>query len=70
MDKGIFFMLMSAMLGSLSGAVAKVLSESMDPIEIVFYRNLLGVIMIVYSFKKVSVSFDFSKTHLLSRILS
>mgnify|MGYP005990317383 CR=1 FL=1 len=65
MDKGILFMLLSAMLGSLSGAVAKVLSESMDPIEIVFYRNLLGVIMILYSFKKVQVSFDISKSHLL-----
>ena len=49
MDKGIFFMLVSAMLGSLSGAVAKVLSDTMDPIEIVFYRNLLGVFMILYS---------------------
>lgn len=67
MDKGIFFMLMSAMLGSLSGAVAKVLSDTMDPIEIVFYRNLLGVIIILYSFKKVqlSISFDISKSHLL-----
>ena len=61
-DKGILFMLLSAMLGSLSGAVAKVLSDTMDPIEIVFYRNLLGVFMILYSFKKVqlSVSFNFS----------
>lgn len=65
MDKGILFMLLSAMLGSMSGAVAKLLSETMDPIEIVFYRNLLGVLMILYSFKKVSVSFDFTKMHLL-----
>ncbi|MDC0933237.1 DMT family transporter [Arcobacteraceae bacterium] len=66
-DKGIFFMLVSAMLGSLSGAVAKVLSDTMDPIEIVFYRNLLGVFMILYSFKKVqlSISFNISKSHLL-----
>jgi len=67
MDKGILFMLLSAMLGSLSGAVAKVLSDTMDPIEIVFYRNLLGIFLILYSFKKVelSVSFNFSKFHLL-----
>jgi len=66
-DKGIFFMLMSSMIGALSGAVAKVLSETMDPIEIVFYRNLLGVFMILYSFKKVklSTSFEISKVHLL-----
>ncbi len=65
MDQGILFMLLSALISALNGAVAKVLSESMDPIEIVFYRNLLGVLIILYSFKKVSVSFDSSKTHLL-----
>lgn len=67
MDNGIFFMLISSMFGSLSGAVAKVLSDTMDPIEIVFYRNLLGVIIILYSFKKIqlSISFDISKSHLL-----
>jgi drug/metabolite transporter (DMT)-like permease len=64
-DKGVLFMLLSAMIAALSGAVAKVLSDSMDPIEIVFYRNLLGVMIILYSFKKVSVSIDTSKLHLL-----
>lgn len=64
-DKGILFMLLSAMIAALSGAVAKVLSDTMDPIEIVFYRNLLGVMIILYSFKKVSASFDKSKLHLL-----
>lgn len=64
-DKGVLFMLLSASLASLSGAVAKVLSDSMDPIEIVFYRNLLGVMMILYSFQKVSVSINMSKLHLL-----
>ncbi|MDB2405591.1 DMT family transporter, partial [Arcobacteraceae bacterium] len=64
-DKGVLFMLLSALISTLSGAVAKVLSETMDPIEIVFYRNLLGVIILLYSFKKVSVSIDTSKLHLL-----
>jgi len=58
-------MLISALLAMLSGAAAKVLSQTMDPIEIVFYRNLLGVFIILYSFKKVSVSIDTSKLHLL-----
>ena len=64
-DKGVFFMLLSALIAALSGAVAKVLSQTMDPIEIVFYRNLLGVMIILYSFKRVSVSIDKSKLHLL-----
>ena len=64
-DKGILFMLLSALLGALNGAVAKMLSVSMDPIEIVFYRNLLGVIIILYSLKKIPVSINMSKLHLL-----
>lgn len=64
-DKGVLFMLLSALIGALNGAVAKFLSQSMDPIEIVFYRNFLGVLIVLYSLKKVSVSFDTSKVHLL-----
>ena len=65
MDKGILFMLLSAFFGALNGAVAKVLSESMDPIEIVFYRNLLGVLIILYTLKKIPVNINISKLHLL-----
>jgi len=39
-DKGVLFMLLSALIGALNGAVAKYLSQSMDPIEIVFYSKL------------------------------
>ncbi len=65
MDKGVLFMLLSALISALNGAVAKMLSETMDPIEVVFYRNLLGVIIILYSFKKIPVSLNVSKLHLL-----
>lgn len=64
-DKGVLFMLLSALIGALNGAVAKYLSQSMDAIEIVFYRNLIGVLIVLYSFKKFSVSIDTSKLHLL-----
>ncbi len=64
-DKGVLFMLLSALISALNGAVAKILSESMDPIEVVFYRNFLGVIIILFSLKKIPVSFDTSKLHLL-----
>lgn len=64
-DQGILFMLASALISALNGAVAKILSETMDPIEVVFYRNVLGVMIILYSFKRVSVSINTSKLHLL-----
>jgi drug/metabolite transporter (DMT)-like permease len=65
MDRGVLFMLLSALISALNGAVAKILSESMDPIEVVFYRNLIGVIIILFSLKKFSVFVDMTKLHLL-----
>ena len=64
-DRGAFFMILSALLAAFNGAVAKALSESMDPIEIVFYRNFIGLIIVLYSFQRVRASFDPSKIHLL-----
>lgn len=65
LDKGVLFMLSSTLIGALNGAVAKFLSQSMDPIQIVFYRNLLGVFIILYSIRKAQVSINTSKLHLL-----
>ncbi|MEA3290384.1 MAG: DMT family transporter [Campylobacterota bacterium] len=64
-DQGVLFMILGAFLSALNGAVAKVISEFMDPLEIVFYRNLLGVAIILYSLKKAPVFIDSSKLHLL-----
>jgi drug/metabolite transporter (DMT)-like permease len=64
-DTGVLFMLTSSVLGALNGAVAKYLSASMDPLEIVFYRNLLGVFIILFTLKKFNVAFEKSKLHLL-----
>lgn len=58
-------MLSSALLGALSGAAAKITSLTMDPMEIVFYKNILGVMIILYSLKKLPVAIDKSKLHLL-----
>ncbi|QKF82357.1 DMT family transporter [Halarcobacter ebronensis] len=64
-DKGVLFMLISALLGALNGAFTKYLSQSMDPFEIVFYRNLIGVLIVIYSLKKYHISINTSKLHLL-----
>jgi drug/metabolite transporter (DMT)-like permease len=55
-DTGVLFMLASSVLGALNGAVAKYLSQSMDPLEIVFYRNLIGVFIILFTLKKLNWS--------------
>ena len=45
-------MLFSCFVFSLMGAIAKHLSKTISPIELVFFRNLFGLIVISYSFYK------------------
>ena len=65
MDRGILFMLLSALISALNGAVAKVLSEDMSALEIVFFRNLIGVMIILYTLKHTAPSLKGGKFHLL-----
>ncbi len=46
-DPGILFMLVSALLSALNGAVTKMLGEQMSALEIVFLRNLFGMALIL-----------------------
>lgn len=45
-NKGILFMLISAFSFALMGAVTKILSESFSAIQLVFFRNIFGVLFI------------------------
>lgn len=65
MDRGILFMLLSALVSALNGAVAKVLSDDMSALEMVFFRNLLGVIIILYTLKHTAPVLKGGKFHLL-----
>ena len=65
MDRGILFMLLSALISALNGAVAKILSEDFSTLEIVFYRNLLGVIIVLYTLKHTPPILTGGKFHLL-----
>jgi len=50
--KGIKYMLLASLLFAFMGAFAKELSSSMSSIEIVFFRNVFGVFIILYSIYK------------------
>jgi len=65
MDRGILFMLLSALISALNGAVAKILSEDFTALEIVFYRNLLGMTMVLYTLKHTAPILKGGKFHLL-----
>jgi len=64
-DRGVLFMLGSALISALNGAVAKVLSEDLSAIEIVFFRNLIGVLIILYTLKHTPPKLSGGKLHLL-----
>jgi len=64
-DKGILFMLGSAFISALNGAIAKVLGDEMSAMEIVFFRNMIGVVLILIALRHTPPSLPGGKLHLL-----
>ncbi|CAI6146216.1 MAG: Pseudopaline exporter CntI [uncultured Sulfurimonas sp.] len=65
LDSGIAYMLLAALISALNGALAKILSEDMSALEIVFFRNLIGVFLILYALKHTPPKLKGGKIHLL-----
>ncbi len=64
-DRGVLFMLLSALISALNGAVAKVLGDDMSALEIVFFRNLIGVVIILIMLRHTPPVLSGGKLHLL-----
>ena len=58
-------MLLGALISALNGALTKILSEDMSALEIVFFRNLIGVVIILYALKHTAPKLKGGKLHLL-----
>ena len=58
-------MLIGALFSALNGAVAKVLADDLSALEMVFYRNLIGVAIILYALKHTAPKLSGGKFHLL-----
>ncbi|MDF1876811.1 DMT family transporter [Sulfurimonas sp. SAG-AH-194-L11] len=58
-------MLLAALISALNGALAKILSEDMSALEIVFLRNLIGMFLILYALKHTPPVLSGGKIHLL-----
>jgi drug/metabolite transporter (DMT)-like permease len=54
-DKGILYMLFASFLFSCMGMFAKILSENLSSIEIVFFRNIAGIFILAYSIYKTPI---------------
>ena len=64
-DNAILYMLGSALISALNGAMAKILSQDISALEIVFFRNLIGVGLILYALKHTPPTLISKKFHLL-----
>jgi len=65
MDRGVLFMLLSALVSAVNGAVSKILTQDISAIELVFFRNILGVFIIVYAIYHTPLKLSGGKFHLL-----
>ncbi len=51
-NKGVLLMLIAAFFSACMGGFAKALSEDMDTLEVVFFRNAVGVVLVFATFFK------------------
>ena len=49
MDRGILFMLLASLSFAMMGGFAKVLSQHLPPVEVTFFRNIFGVLLVGFS---------------------
>ena len=65
LDNGIFYMLLSALLSALNGAFTKMLTQDISALEVVFFRNIIGVFLILYALHHTPPTLKGAKIHLL-----
>jgi drug/metabolite transporter (DMT)-like permease len=58
-------MFLSALISALNGAVAKILSEDLNALEIVFFRNIIGALFILMMLRHTPTQLPGGKLHLL-----
>ncbi len=58
-------MLLGALISALNGAVSKILADDMSAMEIVFFRNIIGVAFILYALKHTPPTLSGGKWYLL-----
>jgi drug/metabolite transporter (DMT)-like permease len=64
-DSGVLFMLGSALISAMNGALTKILSDDISALEIVFFRNIIGVVLILYALKHTPPKLFSNKIYLL-----
>ena len=65
MDRGILFMLLASLSFAVMGGFAKVVSQVLPPVEVTFFRNIFGVILVGLAIYKVPLKQTGGKPFLL-----
>ena len=65
MDQGILLMLLASLSFAMMGGFAKVVSQVLPPVEVTFFRNIFGVILVGISIYKVPLKQTGGKPFLL-----
>jgi len=65
MDRGIFFMLIASLSFAFMGGFAKVVSQTLPPVEVTFFRNIFGVVLVGLAIWKVPLKQTGGKPWLL-----
>lgn len=58
-------MLAGALISAMNGALTKILADHMSALEIVFFRNLLGIALILYALKHTAPKLSGGKFYML-----
>ena len=65
MDRGILLMLLASLSFAMMGGFAKLLTDSLPPVEITFFRNITGVILVGITLWKIPLKQKGGKIFLL-----
>ncbi|WP_345976702.1 DMT family transporter [Sulfurimonas sp. HSL3-7] len=65
LDRGVLYMLMASFFFAVMGAFAKLASDSMSSLEVVFFRNVFGVALVGYAVLKKPMEHEGGKPFLL-----
>lgn len=65
LDNGILYMLLTALISALNGALTKILSDDLSALEIVFFRNMIGIFLILYALRHTPPKLGGGSFHLL-----
>jgi drug/metabolite transporter (DMT)-like permease len=65
MDRGILFMLLASLSFAVMGGFAKVVSQVLPPVEVTFFRNIFGVVLVGIAIYRVPLKQTGGKPFLL-----